>query len=175
MTPLTAGPWALGWPAVFVLALVTMAVSDIRWRRLSNLLILYTSFAALLFWALHAGLHGLGTSLLGGLVAALVLLPAYAAGWVGAADVKVLFALGAMVGLQRVPQMLLVSALFAGLMSAMSLAIWRNFHLHAIVDACCRPQGALSRARASQQTMPLAVCLAAGAAWVAQGGWLWRM
>jgi prepilin peptidase CpaA len=107
---------------VAVVALVATAAAfyDLRWRRIPNWLTGTAALSGLIINTWSAGVDGLITALLGGALGLVLLLPFYARRGVGAGDVKLLAALGALVG----PQTLVWIALFTGLVGgAMSLAV----------------------------------------------------
>jgi prepilin peptidase CpaA len=96
------------------------AVADLKWRRIPNWLngaALLTGFVA--NWWL-AGTAGLLTAIAGAGLGFALLLPFYMLRGVGAGDVKLLAAIGALVG----PHMVVWVALFGGLIGgAMSLVV----------------------------------------------------
>jgi len=73
-------------------------ITDFRSRRIPNVLTFGASVAAFVFWAVSAGLTGLGFSVAGWLVGCLLFLPWFLLRGMGAGDVKLLAALGAWVG-----------------------------------------------------------------------------
>jgi len=100
-------------PSDVVVLLVGLAacVTDLRSRRIPNVLTFGASGAALVFWTWSAGLSGLGWSVGGWSVGCALFLPWFVLGGMGAGDVKLLAALGAWLG----PRDALWLALFAGL------------------------------------------------------------
>lgn len=83
--------------AVLVVGLAA-CVTDFRSRRIPNVLTFGASGAAILFWAVSGGLHGLAFSVAGWFVGCLLFLPVFLLRGMGAGDVKLLAALGAWVG-----------------------------------------------------------------------------
>jgi prepilin peptidase CpaA len=90
---------------------VVAAVYDLRTGRVPNVLTFGAAAAGFAFSALHAGLSGLGTSLLGCLAGFVLFLPLFALGGMGGGDVKLLAAIGAWIG----PMGALQAALWASL------------------------------------------------------------
>lgn len=84
---------------IVVLAVALAAVvTDLRARRIPNVLTLGAAAAAWIFAAATGGLSALGTSFLGWLVGALLFFPLFALRGMGAGDVKLVAALGAWMG-----------------------------------------------------------------------------
>jgi prepilin peptidase CpaA len=84
---------------VALLLIAALAVaSDIRTRRIPNLLTLGGALAALVYMGATAGLSGLGTAAGGWLTGAALFFPFFALRGMGAGDVKLLAALGAWLG-----------------------------------------------------------------------------
>jgi prepilin peptidase CpaA len=97
------------------------ACADLRWRRIPNWLTLGSALVGL---ALNVWLYGAagGLTTLGGLALGLaLLLPFYVLRAVGAGDVKLLAALGALLGPQALVSVGLYGAVVGGLMSAVIL------------------------------------------------------
>ena len=110
--------------------LVTVAVYfDLRYRRIPNLLIVSGLSAGLLLNVWQAGASGGGMALIGALAGFGLLLPFYVLRGVGAGDVKLLAALGAIVGPQALISVALYGALVGGAMSLMALARQRRLSL----------------------------------------------
>ena len=98
---------------------------DIRERRIPNRL---TGPALLLALVLHTVLGGwsqLGASALGGLIAGGIFLVFFIAGGMGAGDVKLMAAVGAMVGLSSLRDVML-STVLIGALFAILLALYRR-------------------------------------------------
>ncbi len=73
-------------------------VTDVRSRRIPNVLTLGGAAAALVFHAVTAGGAGVGAATIGWLVGTAVFLPFFLLGGMGAGDVKLMAALGAWLG-----------------------------------------------------------------------------
>src|SRR4029450_2877695 len=82
-----------------VVALVAVAsITDVRTRRIPNLLTFGAAIAALLFHVSTGGASGLITSAGGWMLGAALFFPVFALRGMGAGDVKLLAAVGAWVG-----------------------------------------------------------------------------
>ena len=104
------------YPAVATAVALIGAVTDIKSRRIPNYL---TGPAILLGLLLHLtfdGWRGLLTSLAAGLICGVIFLVLYLAGGMGAGDVKLITAVGAIAGLSNVPYLLVLTALAGGAM-----------------------------------------------------------
>lgn len=77
---------------------LTACVTDVRSRRIPNVLTLGGAAAALVFHAVTAEGAGIGTAAMGWLVGTAVFLPFFLLGGMGAGDVKLMAALGAWLG-----------------------------------------------------------------------------
>jgi prepilin peptidase CpaA len=102
-----------------LLVAVLAAWSDVRTRRIPNLLTLPAAGLGLVLHLVLHGREGLFSSLGGLGVGMLVLLPAYLGRMLGAGDVKLMAALGAWLGWPATVTAVLCSALAGGL-----LALW---------------------------------------------------
>jgi prepilin peptidase CpaA len=109
--------WALAaWAA-------TAAGLDLRWRRVPNALLLALLIPAVLVlgWTGRGLLEASSLQSLAGALAAVLLLPGYALGRLGAGDVKLVACLGFVLGGWAALEMLLVGAALLGLASAVAL------------------------------------------------------
>ncbi|MET0211871.1 MAG: A24 family peptidase [Vicinamibacterales bacterium] len=98
-----------------VVALVALAcMTDIRTRRIPNVLTFGATIAALVFHGSTAGTSGLATSVGGWMVGAALFLPVFALRGMGAGDVKLLAAVGAWLGPLPVAWVALVTAIAGG-------------------------------------------------------------
>lgn len=94
---------------VVTLSLLMIALYlDLRYQRIPNKLCLFAFIFSLLLQSISGQWQGIMQALLGAGLALLLLLPAYAFRWLGAGDVKLMVAVGALSG----PSLLLWSVLF---------------------------------------------------------------
>ncbi len=148
--------------------LTLAAVCDIRTHRIPNLLVLLGLVLGLLGHGWRGG-PGLLLSLEGVAVAGLALLP-YALGGLGAGDVKLLGAVGALMGPVFLLWTLLGTVLAGGLL-ALAWAAWRGVLRETVDNALLglhllRSRAGVSVLASSSQAgkMPLAPAIALGAA-----------
>ena len=100
---------------IFVGAILTFAcVSDLRTRRIPNVLTFSAAAGALLFHLVTGGLSAAGWSLAGCFVGALVFFPMFALRGMGAGDVKLLAAIGAWLGPSQVAIVALAASVAGG-------------------------------------------------------------
>jgi prepilin peptidase CpaA len=133
------------------------AVLDVRCRRIPNWLTLTALGAGLLIQVLRAGPAGILVGLGGAALGMGVLLPFYMIRTVGAGDVKLLGALGALVGPQALVSIAIYGALVGGAISVVMLV--RRGRLQAsIFEILTRP----TRLTRSGATAPYGVAIASG-------------
>ena len=107
-------------------ALIISTVIDLRSRRIPNSVTFSTIVLALLLYSLYAGLSGLLFSLKGlGVGFCLLLLP-HLLGGIGAGDVKLMAAVGAVMGVEQTLLAFLIIAIIGGLTSLAMLAARRQ-------------------------------------------------
>ncbi len=102
---------------VNVLALLLAGIgcaSDLRTRRIPNSIVLTGFATGLSVNALLAGATGIGSSLAGGAIGLALFLPFFALGGMGGGDVKLLAALGSLVGPRDVVRLALAAAVVGG-------------------------------------------------------------
>jgi prepilin peptidase CpaA len=156
----------------FIALAAIAAVSDIRGRRVSNELVLVICFAGLARHALALDAAAVALGVAGTAVGLAMLLPAFAARWVGGGDVKLLAALGAWLG----PWGVLVGGLYGialgGLLAiAMAVAGGAGREVaHNLGTALVTLSSPVAPRRRRALMVPLAVPLALGCAIVLLGG-----
>ncbi len=98
---------------------------DVRERRIPNLLTGPALFAGLLLHLIFGGWNGLGSSALAALLAGLAFFVFFVAGGMGAGDVKLMAAVGGIVALGGLSQVML-STVFAGALFALAKAVYHG-------------------------------------------------
>ena len=107
---------------VAVVFIVVCCVADARTRRIPNVLSASAMLAGLGLNAAYHGMSGLGLSVGGLLAAGAVLLPAFAVGGIGAGDVKMMGAIGALIGPEPALAGLGLGMIFGGVIVVAHLA-----------------------------------------------------
>jgi prepilin peptidase CpaA len=95
-------------------------ITDLRSRRIPNVLTFGASAAAFAFWAYMGGLAGLAVGVAGWLVGCLLFLPWFLLRGMGAGDVKLLAALGAWTGPSTALWIALYAAVAGGIMALLT-------------------------------------------------------
>jgi prepilin peptidase CpaA len=95
---------------------------DIKERRIPNWLIVFGLIGGVVLGALQ-GSSQLIFSVAGFLVGIVTLLIPFAFGWMGAGDVKLFAAVGALLGYTRLPRVLFYSCLVAGIIALLAVAL----------------------------------------------------
>jgi prepilin peptidase CpaA len=144
---------------VLIAVLVRAVVTDVRSRRIGNPLTGAAIAAGVLLHAIAGGVAGVPTSLIGLVVGAAVLLVPYLAGGIGAGDLKLLAAIGALKGAPFV----LVAAICTGLAGG-AFALIYLVGRRGLPGAVRWFEGALTapRHRSGPVTMPYGPAIAAG-------------
>lgn len=112
-------------PIVHILLLVPLAIIiayyDVRYRRIPNAFVLATLTGGLVINLIFAGLGGVWTSLGGCVLAFIPLFILHIFGGMGAGDVKLFAAIGAVVGTSLVVPTLLIVVLTGGVIAVYSM------------------------------------------------------
>ncbi len=106
------------WPSLIVLAIATF--TDLRSRRIPNWLVLPFMVLGLVLSAWHGGWHGLGQSLAGLALGAMVFGVLSWMGGMGMGDVKLCAAMGAWIG----PSQLLLAMVVTGVAGGVMAVVW---------------------------------------------------
>jgi prepilin peptidase CpaA len=114
---------------IFLLCIVFVACAyDLRYRRVPNWLNLLGVIAGLGGNILLLGTAGLRAAMLGLLVASMVYVPLYLIRGMGAGDVKLMAAVGAIVGPRNWLVIFLVTAILGGIVALAAIAVKKRFH-----------------------------------------------
>lgn len=118
------------WTMVFLLALIVLpaAWTDFRQRRIPNELCLAGILLGLSYHLLHAGVSGLGLSFSAFLLAFAAGFPLWMMGWMGAGDVKLVAAVGAIVSMKLLLPVLAGITLAGGVVAFVYLVVLRAQH-----------------------------------------------
>ena len=107
--------------AVKLAVLIPLAASviyhDVRFRRIPNMLVLSALIAGLTINIVFFGLHGLGNSALGFAVAFIPMLLLHIFGAMGAGDVKLMGAVGSILGVGLMPVTLVLVVMVGGILA----------------------------------------------------------
>ncbi|MBK4733663.1 A24 family peptidase [Noviherbaspirillum pedocola] len=164
---------------LLLLLLLAAAGSDLRSRRIPNALALAGALAGIALGCAPGGV-GLLASLAGMGIGLVALLPMYLLRALGAGDVKLMAAVGAIVGASAMPAVLAATFVAGGLMSIVVAASRRRLlrlfaNLRDMLQGAfwclaCGEAPRLDAARDSAGRMPYALAIAAGAG-IAQLWW----
>ena len=99
-------------------------VTDLRTRRIPNVLTFGAALAGLLYQFANGGIDGLGNGALGLFVGALIFILPFALGGLGGGDVKLLAALGAWLGPETVLWLSLYAGVAGGVMALVVSAMY---------------------------------------------------
>jgi prepilin peptidase CpaA len=99
---------------------------DVRYRRIPNKLVLATLIGGLAVNTLFAGWAGLITSICGFVLAFVLMLVLHLIGTMGAGDVKLFGAIGAVIGRSLVPQTFLIVAIIGGVLAICKMVYARR-------------------------------------------------
>jgi len=101
------------------------SVTDIRERRIPNLITGPAIVAGLMLHTIYGGWRGLGDAALAGLIAGGIFLIFFLAGGMGAGDVKLMTAVGCIAGLSPLP-LVVISTALAGGVFALAVSIYHG-------------------------------------------------
>jgi prepilin peptidase CpaA len=165
--------------SVIILA-AAACFTDLRWRRIPNLMILAGLSAGFAINTWDGGLRGLGMSFLGAGLGLALFLPFFALGGMGAGDVKLLACLGALLGPFDLLRVAVAAALAGGLL-ALAAAAWQHRFLATLrglrnlfsfwISGGLRPAYEWSLENPAALKIPYALPLAVGAWWIVLARW----
>ncbi|HEX8175693.1 MAG TPA: prepilin peptidase [Pyrinomonadaceae bacterium] len=114
------GPLIIAYGALLIPLAVIIAYYDVKYRRIPNAFVLATLSSGIIINSIFGGLHGAVQSL-GGLVLAFILMfMMHVFGAMGAGDVKLFAAIGAVTGAAYVLPMFLIVVLTGGVLAVVS-------------------------------------------------------
>lgn len=151
------------WSNALVLALLATSLSDLMYRRIPNGLVLTVLALGFGYWGCMSGKSGLVHAGMGMMLGLGCLLPFYLLRWIGAGDVKIFAAFGAVLGPDAIWQAALAGLACGGLLS---FCYWDKmpFEITSLKGGV-----ALKQARAYGTTVPLGAALATGILMVQMG------
>jgi prepilin peptidase CpaA len=165
--------------SAFILA-IAAGVTDLCSRRIPNRLVLAGFVLGLAFNTRAGGVAGLGWSLAGAGLGLALFLPFFLLGGMGGGDVKLMAALGSLLGPADISRVA-VAAAFAGGLLALMVAWWSGRLLATLSgvtgllmfwwSAGLRPSPELSLAERTSLRLPYAIPIATGTILVALGRW----
>lgn len=112
--------------AAALIVAIAGCVTDLRFRRIPNVLTFGAAAGAAGYYVAASGVPGIGWSVAGWLVGGLLFLPLFALRGLGGGDVKLMAALGAWVGPGAVVWLALYAALAGGVF-ALAVALGRGY------------------------------------------------
>lgn len=118
-------PIPLSTCALLMIVVIIASVYDFRYRRIPNWLVGAGAFAGIVSNTVTSGWHGLSGSSLGLLTGFLLYLPLYIVRARGGGDVKLLAAIGAIVGAWTCVVITIFSALLGGIVG-LALILWKK-------------------------------------------------
>jgi len=113
--------------AAVIASSVAAAAIDLRTRRVPNALTAATATAGLAIAVTGVGSRGVIASIVGGLVGFALLLPGHIWGGTGGGDVKLLAALGTLLGPNKIIVAFLATAISGGLIALVIALLHRRF------------------------------------------------
>lgn len=142
-------------PHVLVLLAATVlaaAWTDLRARDIPNWITLPAIALALVLHPLHSGWAGARLAAGGLALAALLFLPVFALRWLGGGDVKLMAAVGALVGASNLLTVAILDAILGGV-AALAFVLWRG-RLGRTLKNAARMLSALARGLAPYKEDP---------------------
>jgi prepilin peptidase CpaA len=118
---------------LFILIIIAF-YTDVRYKKLPNWLTASGMLIGIIYHLIQGGANGLVFSFIGLLVGGGIFLILYLFRTVGAGDVKLFAAIGAIVGVEVVLYIMMYSIIFAGILAIIILLFTRTF-LHKMLEA----------------------------------------
>lgn len=155
------------------LVLLPAAWCDLRLHRIPNALSVGGAILALALHAALGGGAGLTAAALGLVLAFAIMVPFHAVGWLGAGDVKLIAAVGALAGSWRHSLITLAAIVITGLVMALAVIAWRRqlasfggrlMGMWALGAAARRPIYVGPDPRLAQAQLPYGLAIAVGTA-----------
>jgi len=115
----------LTYPAIATAIAIAGSVTDVKSRRVPNLVTIPAFLLGLLMHLVFGGWRQMLSSLAAGTICGLVFLVFYLAGGMGAGDVKLIMAVGCIAGMPHIAFILILTAIAGGVM-AIALALFRG-------------------------------------------------
>jgi len=109
---------------VIIVTLIAM-YTDLRWRRISNSLTFPAAIIGLLIHSIDSGWDGFSFSLIGLTIGLVIFIVPFVFGKMGGGDVKLMGALGALVGGYGIVNLALLTAIAGGVL-AITIALYNN-------------------------------------------------
>ena len=112
-----------GW---FIISLMTVSYTDLYYRKIPNYLTFSTVILALFTYAIIGGLEGFLFSFYGLTIGFIIFLVPYLLGGMGAGDVKLMCAVGSVLGTSHIVASLIFIALIGGVISIIKIIQRKN-------------------------------------------------
>lgn len=152
--------------------MILAAYFDIKERRIPNWLVLSSLVVGIILALSQSGMQ-LVSSLLGVLLGVLILLLPFAIGWIGAGDVKLLGAVGALLGYKLLPRVFLYSCIAAGMIALTAIilgqvkkinfaTLWTNCKLAFLTAGSSFSEADIKQLSSEAYSVPWGVAIGAG-------------
>lgn len=148
-----------------LLAVAVAAYTDLRKHRIPNWLTFSTLLSGLLLQYIFLGTEGLLAGLAGAGMGLVILLPFFLMGGMGAGDVKMMAAIGSLIGFKLVLLAAAVSLVLAGLYALVLITIkgeWASFMRRYVVSLQSRHYVAPDAGSIATKRFPFALAIAGG-------------
>jgi prepilin peptidase CpaA len=166
----TVSPFSICSGLLIVVVVTVAVITDLRWRRIPNILTLPTFILAVVVRTYFQGWTGAGLALLGALVAPVLLLIVRGGKGLGMGDVKLTMAIGAILGPVMAVVMVLATAVAGGVL-AMGMMLKPGGQLRELISVLSiglpfvrRRKGRTAPAETeiSTETIPYGLAIGAG-------------